>query len=107
MTRPPNSRLRRQLRKFKLLNGVLYRDNHHPVGDKLVPVAPRALQLKILEALHDDAAAGHLGFQKTYDRVRARFFFFGQASQTASPSSSPRVYLASIGNALLLLPRDF
>lgn len=80
---PPNSRLRRQLHLFRLIDGVLCRTNHHPSGYRWVPVIPRQLRLRILEALHDDATAGHLGFQKTYDRVRTRFFWPGLSTSVA------------------------
>lgn len=82
-TRPPNSRLRRQLRQFQLLDGALYRTNHHPNGVKWVPVVPRTLRHRILQAFHDDATAGHLGFQKTYDRVRGHFFWPGLSTSVA------------------------
>lgn len=36
---------------------------------------PRHLQKTVLAALHDDPTAGHLGFFKTYERVRRRFFW--------------------------------
>lgn len=80
---PPNSRLRRQLDKFKLIQGVLHRYNYHPSGNKWVPVMPRSLHSTILAALHDDATAGHLGFYKTYDRVRSRFFWPGLSTSVA------------------------
>lgn len=82
-TQPPNSRLRRQQTKFRVVDGVLHRQNYHPTGEKWVPVVPRALQQKILEAFHDDATAGHLGYQKTYDRIRARFFWPGMSTSVS------------------------
>lgn len=82
-TQPPNSRSRRQLQNFRLLNGVLHRINDHVSGRQWVPVAPRTIQPQILEALHDDATAGHLGFDKTYDRVRGRFFWPGLSNYVA------------------------
>lgn len=82
-TLPPNSRLRRQLSHFKLIDGALYRSTHQPYGPQWVPVVPRSLRSQVLAALHDDATAGHLGFQKTYDRVRTRFFWPGLSSAVA------------------------
>lgn len=80
---PPNSRLRRQLNNFRLIDGVLCHMNRHATGYKWVPVIPRELRLRVLEALHDDATAGHLGFEKTYDRVRSRFFWPGLSTSVA------------------------
>lgn len=87
---PVNSRCRRQLQQFRLLDGVLHHSNHHASGYRWVPVAPCSLRPKILEALHDDATAGHLGFHKTYDRVRSRFFWPGLSTCVAR-------YVASCG----------
>lgn len=80
---PPNSRIRRQLSKFKLMHGVLYRQNYHPNGRKWVPVVPRTFRRTILEACHDAATAGHLGFAKTYDRIRSRYFWPGLSTSVA------------------------
>lgn len=80
---PRNSRMRRQLTKFRLLDGVLCRYNYHPTGDKWVPVVPRCLRNNVLMALHDDPTAGHLAFHKTYDRVKSRFFWPGLANSVA------------------------
>lgn len=80
---PPNSRARRQLSKFKLFHGVLYRQNYHPNGRKWVPVVPRTLRRPILEAYHDAATAGHLGFAKTYERIRSLYFWPGLSTCVA------------------------
>lgn len=83
VTKPPNSRLRRQLRQFRLQDGVLKRYIYHPTGNKWVPVLPRCLRLRVLEAFHDDIAAGHLGFHKTYDRIKTRCFWPGLSTTVA------------------------
>lgn len=80
---PLNSRSRRQLQQFKFLDGILYRSTHLSSGHRWVPVAPRSIRAQILEALHDDATAGHLGFSKTYERVRSRFFWPGLSTCVA------------------------
>lgn len=86
--RPPNSRLRRQLNNFQLVSGVLCRYSHHPAGSRWVTVLPRRLRAGILEAFHDDASAGHLGFEKTYERIRSRFFWPGMSTSVAKYISS-------------------
>lgn len=90
--RPPNSRLRRQPNNYRLIDGVLCHMNRHATGYKWVPVIPRELRLGVLKALHDDATAGHLGFEKTYDRVRSRFFWPGLFASVAKyvASYAPR-----------------
>lgn len=82
-TQPSNNRLRRQLQKFCLLNGALYRYNYHPTGDKWVPVVPHSLRHQILKVFHDDATAGHLGFHKTYHRIKGRFFWPGLSTSVS------------------------
>ena len=39
-------------------------------------VVPRGARAQILNALHSETGAAHFGFKKTYDRLRARFFFW-------------------------------
>lgn len=85
---PPNSRARRQLEKFQLLHGVLYRQNYNPNGSKWVPVVPHPLRRRILEEYHDAATAGHLGFAKTYERIRSRYFWPGLSTTVAKYVSS-------------------
>lgn len=61
----------------------MYRSIHHPYGPKWVPVVLRSLLPQILTALQDDATPGTLRFQKTYDRVRTRYFRPGMSSSVA------------------------
>lgn len=49
-------------------------------GPKLVPVIPDSLIDKILFTLHDDAVAGHLGMNKTLNKVRAHYYWPGMSS---------------------------
>ncbi|UYV78461.1 hypothetical protein LAZ67_16001479 [Cordylochernes scorpioides] len=63
--------------KFQVVNGILYRKNYDPTGLPLLLVIPRHLRMEILGDLHDAPTAGHLGFVKTYDRIRRRFFWPG------------------------------
>ncbi|UYV81197.1 K02A2.6-like, partial [Cordylochernes scorpioides] len=63
--------------KFEVVNGILYRKNYDPTGLPLLLVIPRHLRMEILGDLHDAPTAGHLGFAKTYDRIRRRFFWPG------------------------------
>lgn len=82
-SRAPNSRLRRQLTRFKLHDGTLLRQTYHPLGSRWVPVIPRSLRLQVLEAFHDDPTAGHLGFHKTYDRIKTRCFWPGLSTSVS------------------------
>ena len=52
---------------YKVLNDVIYHKYHISLVSKSV------LKMKILEVSHDAPLVGHLGFLKTYRRVRERF----------------------------------
>ena len=41
-------------------------------------VLPHVLVSQVLKQLHDSATAGHLGVQKTLDKIRRRFYWVGQ-----------------------------
>lgn len=70
-------RTKRRARLFIIQNNVLYRRNYEPQGRQWLLVVPRQLQKQIIQANHDDPTAGHLGFAKTYFRIRSRFFWTG------------------------------
>ncbi|KAI1303655.1 Transposon Ty3-G Gag-Pol polyprotein [Halotydeus destructor] len=70
------SKERCRVAKYTVVDGVLYRKKRSSNGDiKLVPVIPKAMREDILYHYHDDPTAGHLGYHKTLDRVRDRFYF--------------------------------
>ena len=62
---------------YALKEGILYRiwlDRFDEKPRHLV-VIPQALQDSVLQSCHDDRAAGHLGFDRTYHRVAERFYW--------------------------------
>ena len=64
-------------------NGVLCR-HRQPRGwtvGNLQVVVPETLQLEILEDLHEGAAGGHLGADKTLARLQERYYWPGQYNQ--------------------------
>lgn len=63
--------------RFSLVNDVLCKKNFDPSGKQWLPVIPKNMRLEILRHFHDEPTAGHLGFAKTYDRLRKRFFWPG------------------------------
>lgn len=62
-------------RNFLLDNGILYKQNYCPDGDPHLLAVPSSLRRCLLTSLHDDPTAGHLGFYKTFDRLRKRYFW--------------------------------
>ena len=55
-----------------LLYKVIYKANHEP---RLLLCVPKKLRRQILEELHDNVLSGHLGFQKTFTKIRERFYW--------------------------------
>ena len=60
-------------------DGVLFRKWESERGDDISwkLVLPDSLRTDVLKQLHDSPAAGHLGFKKTTERVKARFYWCG------------------------------
>ncbi|GFW59853.1 uncharacterized protein K02A2.6 [Trichonephila clavipes] len=56
---------------------LLLLKNFDPDGKLWLPVIPKHLRADILRHFHDAPTAGHLGFAKTYDRIRKRFYWPG------------------------------
>jgi len=68
----------RQWDRLTVNNGVLYRkwyesDN----GITLQLVVPVKLKTSVLQGLHDDKVAGHMGIRRTMNRVRQRYYWSG------------------------------
>ncbi|XP_055343594.1 uncharacterized protein LOC129591802 isoform X2 [Paramacrobiotus metropolitanus] len=60
---------------YAVKDGLLYRE-WKSQGDKhLLLAVPKALRFEVLAFCHDDPMGGHLGFARTWDRVRKRFFW--------------------------------
>ncbi|GFX33508.1 uncharacterized protein K02A2.6 [Trichonephila clavipes] len=66
-----------QNEEFRFIDGILCRKNFDPDGKLWLPVIPKHLRANILRHFHDAPTAGHLGFAKTYDRIRKRFYWPG------------------------------
>ncbi|UYV67845.1 hypothetical protein LAZ67_5002210, partial [Cordylochernes scorpioides] len=50
---------------------------HKKITIQWLLVVPRHLRPEILRNLHDSPTSGHLGFTKTYDRIRKKFYWPG------------------------------
>ncbi|GFS77569.1 hypothetical protein TNCV_321161 [Trichonephila clavipes] len=66
-----------KIEEFRFIDGILCRKNFDPDGKLWLPVIPKHLRADILRHFHDAPTAGHLGFAKTYDRIRKRFYWPG------------------------------
>jgi len=91
-------------------DGVLFRKWESDRGDEVVwkLVLPDSLKTEVLKQLHDSRATGHLGFRKTTERVKARFYSCGLRRDVESwcvrcdlcasrkkPSKTPRAPMKS------------
>jgi hypothetical protein len=70
-----------------LENGILYHIWHPTHGRKRTQarkqiVIPASLRSEVLKECHDSLLAGHLGFNKTYDRLRERYYWEGMYQDT-------------------------
>jgi transposase InsO family protein len=68
-----------QWENLHLREGVLYRRWLNPGAspDTWQLLVPHSLQKEILEMLHQQPGAGHLGITRTFARVQARFYWVG------------------------------
>lgn len=66
---------KRALASFFLRNGLLQKKNFSPLRAKYLLVVPSALRPELLQALHDDPTAGHLGVSRTLARIQERYYW--------------------------------
>lgn len=71
----PDRSTRRTARCFEMKDGILYRKKWSNNEMKLTLVLPRSLRKDVLFALHDDVTSGHLGLTKTWEKIKARFYW--------------------------------
>ncbi|UYV68861.1 hypothetical protein LAZ67_6001298, partial [Cordylochernes scorpioides] len=64
-------------KSFIKINDTLHKKNYDPMGREWLLVVPRHLRPEILRNLHDSPTSGHLGFTKTYDRIRKKLYWPG------------------------------
>ncbi|CAG2213567.1 unnamed protein product [Mytilus edulis] len=73
--------LLRQWDQLSIENGLLYR-RYTRIDDEvfLQLVAPKAIRLQIMQQLHNNRTAGHLGREKTLGKLRSRFYWPGMTN---------------------------
>ncbi|XP_055348517.1 uncharacterized protein LOC129595506 [Paramacrobiotus metropolitanus] len=60
---------------YQLWNGILYRVKDKNGRLERSYVVPLSMRRAIIHALHDEKAAGHLGFEKTLTAIRLRYYW--------------------------------
>ncbi|KAI5616885.1 hypothetical protein C0J50_23556 [Silurus asotus] len=69
-----HSRLKKEMGKLVMKDGLLYRLSQRPSGEELTQlVLPSVFKEVVLKATHDEL--GHLGIERTTDLLRSRFFW--------------------------------
>ncbi|GFY68424.1 transposon Tf2-6 polyprotein [Trichonephila inaurata madagascariensis] len=63
--------------EFRFIDGILCRKNFDPDRKLWLPVILKHLREDILRHFYDAPTSGHLGFARTYDRIRKRFYWQG------------------------------
>ena len=66
----------RQYDRLKISNGMLYREWIDVIGisNRLQLVVPDQLKHEILQYYHDVPSAGHLGTEKTSEKIKLSFY---------------------------------
>ncbi len=80
LTKEPKvvQRMLRSWNSLRVQGGVLVYQKSDNSGEGSLPVVPEALRLQILCYLHDNM--GHLGFERTTELIRSRYFWPGMYS---------------------------
>lgn len=71
--------LRRMVKNFIIVNGLLCRKNSTDNGNIYLPVIPEKLKQEILISSHDDPVGGHMAYARMYHRIATRYFWFGMS----------------------------
>ena len=71
----PSKKLKRISKPFVMEDGKLFRKRMTNDGFRKTLVIPKTMRKDVLYSLHDDVTAGHLGFKKTWEKVKKRFFW--------------------------------
>lgn len=65
----------RKCKNFVLNNNVLYKKNTRTDGNDNLLVILREMRTESLYQNHNEFVAGHLGFSKTFNRIRDRYYW--------------------------------
>lgn len=70
-----NIALRKRGKNFLIKNHILYKRNTRTDGNEHLLVIPHGMRREILYQNHNEPVAGHLGFSKTFNRIRDRYYW--------------------------------
>lgn len=66
-----------RLQKFKIINDRVYRVCNSQLGKYYTIYVPKKLRAEVCYNNHDDPLAGHCGINKTYDRIKDKYYWPG------------------------------
>jgi Integrase zinc binding domain len=64
-----------EVRRYKIIDGILYRTFFRENTVRNLLCVPKSHRLEVLYSCHDDETAGHLDFEKTWNRIKNRFWW--------------------------------
>ncbi|UYV66666.1 K02A2.6-like [Cordylochernes scorpioides] len=64
-------------KEFSIIDGILYKKNYSTTRRPWLMMIPKHLRSEVIADLHDALTAGHLGFARTYNKVKKRFYWPG------------------------------
>ena len=67
--------MRQESQYFLSDNDILYKQSHTGEGTVIQMVVPKPLQTELLHWCYDHFMSGHLGLNKTYERLRSTYFW--------------------------------
>ena len=68
---------RKKAREFKLEDGILKKRVRNNESELFLPVIPYPARFRILQKAHDDPMSGHLAGDRTWGRLRNRYYWPG------------------------------
>lgn len=68
-------KLRKRFARFALLNGVIHRKTYANGSEHWAVYLPSAMRMDICRLFHSDPTSGHRGIEKTYNKLRSKFYF--------------------------------
>jgi hypothetical protein len=73
-----------QYARLKVINGVLYRQwiDENGINNKMQMLVPESLKEEILKFYHDVPTAGHLGIDRTLEKIKQHFYCFNPFCET-------------------------
>ena len=74
--------------QLKLQQGVLFYEWDHGLWKNLLLVIPGSLKDKVIQLFHDTMSGGHLGREKTMEKIKLRAYWYGM-------STDVRLYVAT------------